>query len=122
MSATLPTQFQGANSFGGTKFWYVQQKATAAPRIPRESLADIKEAPWGNRTVVQISGLKSAQLTLAILVRSEDLAALYGKIGTSATLSLAGDSNRTATLLTLSGEWQHPEGFSEMSATFLVRP
>jgi len=122
MSATLPTALQGKNSFGGVRFFYLQSKATAAPRIPREALVEIKDAPWGNRTVVQISGLKSAQLAIAILIRTEDLAAMYGKVGQAGALVLIGDSSRNATLLTLTGEWQYSEGFSELSATWLVRP
>jgi len=122
MSATLPTALQGGNNFGGTRFWYSQSKGTAAPRIPREALVDIKDVPWGSRTVVQVSGTKSAQLTIAILVRMEDVAALYGKVGQSGALVLIGDSSRNATLLTLTSDFSHPEGFSEMSATWLVRP
>jgi len=122
MSVSLPTALQGGNSYGGIRFWYVQSKGTAAPRIPRETLYDIKEASWGSRTVVQISGLKSAQLTIAILVRVEDAAAMYGKVGQSAALVLIGDSSRNATLLMLTSDFSHPEGFNEMSAVWLVRP
>jgi len=122
MSATLPTALVGGNAFGGTRFFFLQTKGTAAPRIPREALVDIKDVPWGSRTVVQVSGTKSAQLTIAILVRMEDVAALYGKVGQSGALVLIGDSSRNATLLTLTSDFSHPEGFSEMSATWLVRP
>jgi len=122
MSATLPTALQGGNSYGGTRFWYVQSKGTAAPRIPRETLYDIKEAPWGNRTVIQESGTKSAQFTLAVLVRNEDMASMYGKVGQAGALVLLGDSSRNATLLGITNEWNHPEFFVEATLIWQVRP
>lgn len=91
--------YTGDSTFSGVSFLVEESGPLARAAFGRRSARSIRKAPYGTRTIMQVLGNEPAELTLTLTLLAAQYSALLGKVGTTGTLTIAGDTARTGVYL-----------------------
>lgn len=106
------------STFGGTGFYYSPGKIGTLHRRGRIAVYDRQKIPYGTTSIIQSAGVDTPPSQITVVVADETISALEGKVGTSATLALIGNSSVTAYLASCVQGEQYADGFSLVQLTF----
>lgn len=109
-------------AFGAVSGDVLWDNPFSTPLPPRRHTLSVRHAPWGSRTVVQDIGQEATEQSYRLELTPTTYAALAALIGTTATLTVTGDSARSGVLLQgLDGiEQDTTHSLVTCSASFLV--
>lgn len=117
----------GGNTFAGVTFAVEQRHQRAGQilhgmgieRFPVVADVQRTQVPYSSDTIEQVGGRYAQPLEIPIMFRREDAATLAGLVGQTGTLTLLGDTPRTARLDKLDQLFDNPlYGIATAMATF----
>jgi hypothetical protein len=107
----------GTSSFGSVHFW--EPNADRGLVRPGKSARYQKDPiPYGTLATIQIGGGDTDPLTVQAMLKTADYPALEALCYTVGTLTLLGDSTRSALLAKMSNPKFYPDGRAECQLLF----
>jgi hypothetical protein len=108
----------GTSSFGTCSFWMTQVSPGAVPGRGRKANYLSEPIPYSDSVTLQLGGRNRPPLQLAVVLKTDDWAALDALVGTTATLDTATGLVATTALVDTGQPQFHGDGFVRTTLTF----
>jgi hypothetical protein len=105
------------STFGALGFFYLGSGSRTLKRPGRVARLQIDDLPYGSARTIQKGGWSPKPIALQIVIKAEHETAWQNAIGSSATLTLLGDSPRTAVLADTGEFEQYPDNLDALTTT-----